>query len=664
MAKYAKVLIRRDSTLNWYAANPKLELGEIGVDMNLLRLKVGNGIDKWRELPYINDDLYKTHDKDKQAILDKISDILEEIEANRVTAERKINSVDSKVTVLETRQSIYERELTADLQEALDKLDEGLADFATTKNELTTRMDVIVGSATEDTEILDARVDAEYNVHPNLGHNIRAIHEKLLKTSTQSEQSASDIEYLKGQVKSQAEDFENVTQALQEQININSQGIAENSLAVHDEAETRRKRVSELEKSIQSEKQQRISEDNFLQFEIDRLTDDLISEEEQREIQDKNLAQQSSILEDEIKNRMQDSEGLAKQANENAEANALNTLLIHDFKEKAKEDLSREFSERVENDEALQHQVNINSEGIAENSFAIHDLIKRQKEKSTRDFIEHITNDEALQEQVNLNTEGISQNTLLINDLSKKQSENLSREAASRINQDEALQEQINLNADSISETLYTLHYEAEQRRALADKLIAEIRTRENEISTLLKQLASLSSLSALPDTDNLKELQYQINQNTEGIAENTFAVHGEAEQRRNAIKAEHDERVENDEALQKQINLNAEANNHVIDFVSYLNKKHTLRDNFTYNSAYEQGIALQSQIDNLSEAINENMLNTYQDLRDIKGLIKELIIVTPDEDEFISDEDFARVFDDLFNSTYTDELIDQMFNP
>ena len=57
-------------------------------------------------------------------------------------------------------------------------------------------------------------------------------------------------------------------------------------------------------------------------------------------------------------------------------------------------------------------------------------------------------------------------------------------------------------------------------------------------------------------------------------------------------------------------------------------------------------------------------MLNTYQDLRDIKKLIQELVIVTPDEDEFVSDEDFDASLDDLFNSTYTDELIDQMFYP
>ena len=46
---------------------------------------------------------------------------------------------------------------------------------------LSTRMEVIVGQATEDTEILDARVGADGVVHPNLGHNIRSIHGGLLQ---------------------------------------------------------------------------------------------------------------------------------------------------------------------------------------------------------------------------------------------------------------------------------------------------------------------------------------------------------------------------------------------------------------------------------------------------------------------------------------------------
>ena len=43
-----------------------------------------------------------------------------------------------------------------------------------------TRLDVIAGQTTEDTEVLDARVDAQNQIHPNLGHNIRNLHSLIL----------------------------------------------------------------------------------------------------------------------------------------------------------------------------------------------------------------------------------------------------------------------------------------------------------------------------------------------------------------------------------------------------------------------------------------------------------------------------------------------------
>ena len=60
MARYVTITLRRDSALNWYVNNPKLALGEAGVDMTNFRFKVGNGIDNWNELPYVNDDLSNT----------------------------------------------------------------------------------------------------------------------------------------------------------------------------------------------------------------------------------------------------------------------------------------------------------------------------------------------------------------------------------------------------------------------------------------------------------------------------------------------------------------------------------------------------------------------------------------------------------------------------
>ena len=57
MATYVKILIRRDTTANWISNNPVLALGEIAADMDLHRIKVGNGVSAWTDLPYSDGDI-------------------------------------------------------------------------------------------------------------------------------------------------------------------------------------------------------------------------------------------------------------------------------------------------------------------------------------------------------------------------------------------------------------------------------------------------------------------------------------------------------------------------------------------------------------------------------------------------------------------------------
>ena len=57
MATYIKIKIRRDSTINWENVNPILDLGELGADMTKHGLKVGNGLDKWKDLPFCSPEL-------------------------------------------------------------------------------------------------------------------------------------------------------------------------------------------------------------------------------------------------------------------------------------------------------------------------------------------------------------------------------------------------------------------------------------------------------------------------------------------------------------------------------------------------------------------------------------------------------------------------------
>ncbi len=63
--------------------------------------------------------------------------------------------------------------------EAIANLSAGRAQMNTTNEALTARMDAIVGGATDDTEILDARVDFRNKTHENLGLHLRTIEKEL-----------------------------------------------------------------------------------------------------------------------------------------------------------------------------------------------------------------------------------------------------------------------------------------------------------------------------------------------------------------------------------------------------------------------------------------------------------------------------------------------------
>jgi len=51
---------RRDSTADWQAADPTLAEGEIGLDNDLRRIKVGDGSSAWSVLPYFGAYGYST----------------------------------------------------------------------------------------------------------------------------------------------------------------------------------------------------------------------------------------------------------------------------------------------------------------------------------------------------------------------------------------------------------------------------------------------------------------------------------------------------------------------------------------------------------------------------------------------------------------------------
>ena len=50
-----KIQVRNDLAQQWAIANPILSDGEPGAESDTGRLKIGNGVDRWLDLPYVGE---------------------------------------------------------------------------------------------------------------------------------------------------------------------------------------------------------------------------------------------------------------------------------------------------------------------------------------------------------------------------------------------------------------------------------------------------------------------------------------------------------------------------------------------------------------------------------------------------------------------------------
>lgn len=52
-----RLQLRHDTSTNWTAANPILLAGELAIELDTNRMKIGNGIQNWASLPYFPPDM-------------------------------------------------------------------------------------------------------------------------------------------------------------------------------------------------------------------------------------------------------------------------------------------------------------------------------------------------------------------------------------------------------------------------------------------------------------------------------------------------------------------------------------------------------------------------------------------------------------------------------
>ena len=126
-----------------------------------------------------------------QNVSDQLTETLRLVRADNDATEAAIKRDNTATTQTvnesnaETKQHVDEslaettEDLTGKVNTAVSAMNQSKSQFDTTSAALTARMNSIVGGATTDTEILDARVDADDVEHTNLGERLRAIDRQL-----------------------------------------------------------------------------------------------------------------------------------------------------------------------------------------------------------------------------------------------------------------------------------------------------------------------------------------------------------------------------------------------------------------------------------------------------------------------------------------------------
>ena len=83
---YIHITIRRDTTENWLASNPVLQLGEIAYDTDKHGLKVGDGKHRWSALPFCGADFNDLEQRLTQLIKDSTTPVEDTLDSTNTTS--------------------------------------------------------------------------------------------------------------------------------------------------------------------------------------------------------------------------------------------------------------------------------------------------------------------------------------------------------------------------------------------------------------------------------------------------------------------------------------------------------------------------------------------------------------------------------------------------
>ena len=435
------------------------------------------------------------------------------------------------------------------LREALTLIDEAITGVEAhegtiedRQDSLSTRIDTILEGATEDAEILDARVDAEDKVHPNLGHNIRNIHSGLL-------QAVSVIKY-------GVQEF----QGLLHQFSAVAEAQIQDELNVQDANERRKAELAQ-------EALARLLQDEDFQQQINEVSEAVMwTAVTLHELSERRKAE----LNHEEAERISSDDSLQKEINMLAEAFLRDALTLSEALKHRRDALKREIEARIAGDAALQDRIQQELEQRTEQDTAIHETldlhdeaINLHEKEIEAEILARTEGDKGLARQADANAEANLHTALNVQDLNARRKADLIREEQERIAHDADLQSQVDSNATANLELVANLSHEAEERRKVNDSLNAEIQQRtehdtqqDAEISCQEQELSQERQIRDEQD----EELQRQADSNAEANIRTALTLQEINARRKVDLTIEKQARIAGDVALQKQIDKTAEA--------------------------------------------------------------------------------------------------------
>lgn len=369
-------------------------------------------------------------------------------------------------------------------------------------------------------------------------------------------------------------------EVLQSQTDSNAQAALTNALNLHKEAEERRK----VRKVLDNEIQQRTEHDSQ---------------------QDEQISENSINIETERQVRFAGEAGLAKQTASNAEANIQNALNLHEVSERRKEDLAREKQARIEHDKDLQLQADDLAEGLINAQVSNIKSNEQRKSDINREASIRAEHDENLQTQIDdvadasiknaLNAEreaqqrrekfaqtqrqidagkaysdylkseldsmisSVFQEVVNLHQALERRRNALSREEKARSVSDEVLQEEIDTVSQAGINNALNIQEEANKRRQLLDRLLAEKKDMELQIQALREEIGQLYEIPLPGLREKFEALQEQSDELSTANSQNALNFLEGSRRLRADLSREKSIREAENKALQTQHNELAE---------------------------------------------------------------------------------------------------------